>query len=166
MADRKSLTAERLRAALSYDPDTGIFTNRVKRSISAPAGAIAGRRDPGRYTDIGFDGVLYKGARLAFLYQTGEWPAGVVDHIDHDISNDRWSNLRDVSRHVNQQNQVVAPCSNTHGWMGVTKKKNGRWGAQISISGKKIDLGRFGTPESAHEAYLAAKRELHPGNTL
>lgn len=33
-------------------------------------------------------------------------------------------------------------------------------------TGKQRHVGLFGTAEAAHAAYLAAKRELHPGNTL
>lgn len=45
--------------------------------------------------------------------------------------------------------------------VGVTKQKcNGRFIAQIGISGKNKYLGTFSTPELAHEAYQAALRSV------
>ena len=38
--------------------------------------------------------------------------------------------------------------------------------ATISVGGRQSYLGTFATPEEAHAAYLAEKREKHQGCTL
>ena len=45
------------------------------------------------------------------------------------------------------------------GYRGVTAH-NGRWQAQVSVHGHRLTVGTYDTPEAAHDAYLAAKREL------
>jgi hypothetical protein len=54
--------------------------------------------------------------------------------------------------------------------LGVTfcKKKLGTkpFRAYITINGKRNWLGYFPTAQEGHEAYLKAKQELHPFNTL
>ncbi len=42
------------------------------------------------------------------------------------------------------------------GLKGVTRRYNGVWVAQIAVNKKKITVGRFATPELAHQAYQRA----------
>jgi hypothetical protein len=42
----------------------------------------------------------------------------------------------------------------------------GRWRSDIKLNGKKTYLGVFDTKELAHEAYIKAKREMHPFCTI
>jgi hypothetical protein len=74
---------------------------------------------------------------------------------------------------VNQQNQKGPRKDNKTGFLGVcmlssAPKKNPhlRYKAQIKYGGSIHVLGLFATAEEAGFAYLAAKREHHPGNTL
>ena len=50
--------------------------------------------------------------------------------------------------------------SNKSGFAGV-RRENSRWLAEIKVNYTPIRLGLFDTPEAAHEAYVAAKRERH-----
>ena len=65
---RRSITAERLKQVLSYDPDTGIFRWLVggRRRIK---GAVAGTVRYG-YRRIMVDGSKYSAHRLAWLFPT------------------------------------------------------------------------------------------------
>jgi hypothetical protein len=54
---------------------------------------------------------------------------------------------------------------NKVGLLGVSAAGN-RWRATIVVNGKQKHLGCFATPEEAHTAYLAAKREWHRGCTV
>lgn len=160
-----SLTAARLRELLHYDPDTGVFTNRIKRSRKTVPGAVAGCLTVGRIA-IRLDGVLHLAHRLAWLYMTGEWPKMEVDHRDGDASNNRWASLRDVPHQVNIQNQRRPRADNGTGFLGVSRRGD-KFLAQIADKdGGRPRIGEFATPEEAHAAYLEAKRRLHAGCTI
>lgn len=150
---------------LSYNPNTGDFHWKVDRARKARAGDLAGTHDSKGHRQIGVCGKYYLAHRLAWLAFYGEMPAGEVDHLNGVRDDNRISNLRDVSRSVNCQNEQRARRNNGCGFLGVTEKKYA-FLAQIHANGKKIHLGSFRTAEAAHEAYLIAKRQLHPGNTL
>lgn len=159
------VTQERLKEVLSYDPDTGLF--RWKKSLSnrGPVGAIAGRVTQRGCIVIGIDTRPYKAHRLAFLYINGDWPVNKVDHRDGDPTNNAWENLRDVTQKVNSENARKPRSNNKSGLMGVRTGKN-KFYAHITCSGVNNYLGGYDTAQEAHEAYLAAKRKLHEGNTL
>lgn len=161
---KTDLTAQRLRELLHYDPDTGVFRWRNPRG-KAGNKPSAGSRDSGGYVKIGIAGHDYRAHRLAWLYVRGVWPDGQVDHKDGDPGNNAIGNLRDVPQAVNQQNQRSAHFDSKHGLMGVTQRKTG-WIARINIEGVHHYLGVFPTQESAHAAYLAAKRARHSGCTI
>lgn len=115
------------------------------------------------YRIIGLLGTQWKEHRLAFLYMTGTWPKGEIDHINHDRSDNRWSNLRDVDPTTNKQNQKQEKVKGTSSYKGVYWcSYKGKWRAQIKANKKCMSLGFFDNPESARTAYLNAKRVLHP----
>lgn len=166
---KQILTQARLKELLHYDPDTGIFTWKVARAgrwVKVP-GAIAGTKMARGYTAISVDGWRESCHRLAFLYMNGQLPSGDVDHINRNRTDNRWANLRDVSRSVNMQNRVKANKNSTSGFLGVSWSKTAKkFEACIKIDGKKKYLGLFEGAEEAHQAYLKAKRKYHEGNTL
>jgi len=157
---RKLVTVERLKELLNYDPGTGLFTwlATSKRGGHAKAGAVAGCLSHG-YPVIRIDGQLYGAHRLAILYMTGKWPANEVDHRNMDRADNRWANLREVTRSENMRNRRRRP-DNATGFKGV--QRNGRnFQAVIEINGKRICRGTFTTAAAAHEAYGNAALELH-----
>jgi hypothetical protein len=160
------LTADRLREVLSYDADTGVFAWKIAPNRRIRVGSVAGTLHPhGR--SIGIDGADYRANRLAVLFMTGEWPAGVVDHRDTDPSNDRWTNLRDVTQGVNSQNHRRAQINSKTGVLGVSPcAETGRFKAQLMTPNGPVWLGRHETTEQAQAAYIAARRQLIEGNTL
>lgn len=158
------VTAERLRELFSYDPDAGHFIRKITVSNNARKGDLAGCLTKGRVV-IRIDDKLYGAHRLAWLYMTGAWPKGEIDHIDGNPSNNAGVNLRDVSHAMNQQNIVRAKKGNLSKFLGVTKVGN-RWKSRIRVGNEQKHLGYFDTPEAAHEAYLGAKRRLHAGCTI
>lgn len=162
----KPLTQDRLKSLLVYDPQTGVFTRLVNASSNAQAGRQEFNRSRG-YLWANVDGRLYPMHRLAWLYMTGSWPVGRVDHVDGDGENNRFANLRDASAAVNSQNQRRPHKTNTSGFLGVSPcKRDQSWRAQISVGNVNRFIGRFATPELAHEAYVEAKRRLHEGCTI
>ena len=162
VAARALLTADRLRALLHYEPLTGVFTRRIARGNSR-AGAVVGSIDVRGYRIIAVDKRDYRAHRLAFLYMTGKWPEGDVDHRFGVHDDNRWSEIRDVSHSVNGENQRGPRANTTSGYLGVASRANGMFTAQIRVRGTHV---YFSDPATAHEAYLAAKRRLHEGCTI
>jgi hypothetical protein len=159
-ANVADLTTERLREVLHYCPETGCWTWLVNRRAGARIGNPAGNRQPAGYLKIKIDGRLYLAHRLAFLYVTGAWPPGQVDHRDLNKSNNRWSNLRKSTSSQNSANRKTRSDS-LSGLKGVTwHTQNNKWWAKISIDGKRKSLGQYDCPAAAHFAYLVAADKL------
>jgi len=152
------LTAERLRAALHYDPATGVFEWLVSRP-NCRAGDVAGCPTRYGYVYVGLDGRKYMAHQLAWLWMTGAWPAIRLDHRDLDKANNRWTNLRQATRSQNGANTKVSRKS-ASGLKGITQdKRSGRWYAAITVNQKRRKLGGHDTAEAAHAAYVKAAAE-------
>lgn len=158
----QSLTQDRLQEVLHYDPETGIFSrleSYQKRFLNTKAGHV----HSDGYVIISIDSIDYRAHRLAWFYMTGSWPENEIDHFDHDKKNNVWTNLRDATHSENQQNKQKAHSHNKLGLRGVYfHKQKGKFRAAICINGERLHLGTFSDPQIAHEAYLAAKKNLHP----
>ena len=160
------MNADQFRARFSYDPHTGLFT-RMVASRAGPVGSVLmGTLNHG-YLRAGLvENKQFALHRLVFLWMTGDWPKADVDHIDGDRTNNRWANLRDVCRRINMENLKRARRNNrSTGLLGAYRQGSGFW-SRISVNGKDVRLGSFDSAEKAHEAYIAAKRRFHEGNTL
>lgn len=95
MAEKHStLTQERLKELLHYDPDTGVFTWLVRRG-AANAGSVAGAyRDGGRIT-IYVDNIPYSAPNLAWLYVHGSFPPKNLKTINGITGDNRIANFYD-----------------------------------------------------------------------
>ena len=150
------LTQTRLKELLHYNPETGLFTRLIATCNRVKVGDIAGCLRKDGYQLISVGDVRYLAHRLAFLYMTGEFPKDDMDHIDHIRDNNKWVNLRPVTRQENGKNQSVAK-NNTSGCTGVCwDKERSKWLPQITVSGKPTYLGRFDNKADAVAAYQAA----------
>lgn len=163
--NNSTLTAEVLRTVLHYAPDTGVFTWLVIPTSRIPAGAVAGSLGSTGHYIIALHNKQWKAHRLAWLYMTGSWPVNEIDHINGNRADNRFINLRDVTRKENTQNQRRAARSSKSGLLGATPYKN-VWRAAIGADGVWKHLGFYSTPEEAHAAYLEAKRKLHSTCTI
>ena len=162
-----TLTAERLRELVHYNPETGIFTRLCNSSKRAHKGTVAGCKSALGYIVFRVDKVLHYAHRLAVLYMTGAWPPELVDHIDMDRSNNRWANLRMAIKSENMQNVRSAQKNSRSGLLGAHwSSDHNAWRACISINGKVHRVGLHATAEEAHAAYLDLKRKHHPFGTL
>lgn len=156
-----------LRAAFSYDPETGVVTWVAPTSNRAKKGSAAGSVGKHGYLRIGFLKRDHLAHRIAWALHYGEWPSGVIDHIDGSTNNNRIANLRDVCMKMNMQNRRTATRGSLSGLLGAhLHKASGLWHAVIKKNGKVTSLGYHKTPEEAHAAYLEAKRRLHEGCTI
>ena len=151
------LTQEKLKTHLFYDPDTGDFTRIAAFSNSAKVGDTAGTVVDG-YVRIGISGIIYKAHRLVWLYMYNKWPNN-IDHINHNRSDNRLKNLRDVSHIANSRNKSIFK-SNTSKITGVHWAKRDKvWLARITINYKKISLGSFCNIFDAACARKSAERK-------
>jgi hypothetical protein len=158
--------AERLRTQFHCSAETGVFTRLVTRGTTR-AGDVAGHVNSFGYRCIQLDGREYRAHRLVWLYVNGTWPNGQLDHINGIKDDNRICNLREATTAQNQQNLRRPRSDNTSGYLGVTwDKRRGKWRAQIGTNGAIRHRGYFTTPEDAHQAYVQAKRELHPFGQL
>lgn len=157
-----NLSHDRLLEVLLYDPEIGIFVwvERPSSRCRVKVGDIAGcRRND--HLCIGLDGYSHPAHRLAWFYMTKEWPKDEVDHEDLDGFNNRWKNLRPATHQQNMRNRK---CFSPVGFKGVTVVPNRHespYQAQITIDGKNHFIGRYNTPELAHEAYQEKAKQIY-----
>jgi len=151
-----TLTVDRLKELLHYEPTTGLFTVIRRRRNQLQIGDTVGHKVQRGYVSIHIDGRGYLAHRLAWLYMTGKWPIAEIDHANCDTSDNRIANLREASRSQNVRNSRLR-CNNHSGYKGVRlHKKTGLWQARITLKGHDQSLGYFRRPEDAHEAYCKA----------
>lgn len=140
----KQITQERLQELYSYEASTGVFkSNRTGK----PASSLHNG-----YIRITIDYKDYYAHRLTYLYMTGSLPLGIVDHVNHDKSDNRWSNLRVVNHQENCKNTSLYS-SNKSGTTGVYwHDRDKMWTACIYVNGIKKHLGCFECKQDAISA--------------
>lgn len=107
---------------------------------------------------IRINGRNYSRGRLIWFFVTGEWPIE-IDHEDTDRLNDRWGNLRNATRMLNEANK--GPYRNNKSGVKGIRFQRGRWLAAIQVDWKRVHLGTFETKEDAAAAYQAAAATAH-----
>ena len=108
------------------------------------------------YLQIKIDKKIYRVNRImgfCFLGLDLDDPLLTVDHINHNITDNRVSELRIATR---QQQNFNFKKPKGYSWHKNSKK----WQSRIGIDSKDIYLGYFAKEEDARAAYLAAK-EIH-----
>lgn len=158
-------TIAKLAKVLSYDAQTGRITRTVKTGQNVVVGAEAGYECNG-YRRIRACGRTWASHHIAWLLFYGRPANGLIDHINGNPLDNRISNLREASPSLNTQNLKRARRDNRLGLLGVRATGPKKFEARIMVNQRAFHLGTFETAELAHQAYLAAKRELHPGGTI
>jgi phage anti-repressor protein len=156
------LSAERLRELLHYEPETGVFTWRVPRTMHTYPGDVAGWPDPKGYCLISVESQAYRAHRLAWLYMCGSWPPDQIDHRNHVKSDNRWDNLRLATNAENAQNRRRARSDSRSGVLGVCwDKRRNMWAAYLWARDKRV-YSFHDTLESAVTARAEAVAKYHP----
>lgn len=138
---------ENIKSQLSYDPETGLFrwlVNKNSYGGVVSVGQIAGTNKDG-YIQIVCNQRKYRAHRLAWYYMKNEFPPKgfEIDHINSIRSDNRWSNLRLVTRSQNNMNMRES-VANKSGAKGVSfRKDTKKWHARICVNRKVILLGNF-----------------------
>ena len=143
---------EKCLKSFNYDPNTGVLTSRRKGYEGRRSGGPSARG----YRGVWFNNKSRQEHNLIWFYMTGEWPttySNEVDHINNIRDDNRWSNLRLVTRQENNWNCGVSKNS-TSGIVGVSPHRN-KWRAYVGNGYKQIHLGVFKTKEEAIAARSA-----------
>lgn len=143
------LTQGKLKEVLDYDPDTGVFMWKVKRSNFCNIDRAAGSTRQDGYKTVFLYGKAYKAHRLAWFYVYGYFPETCIDHINGDNGDNRIENLREVGLSCNSQNSNIQK-NNKTGFIGVHWcKKAKKYYSTIRVGGKLNHLGTFSHPLEA-----------------
>lgn len=175
MAD---LTQARALEYYNYDASTGtfFFKERPRHEFSRQethtkhlkrVGMPAGSPNNDGYVKIIIDGEYYSAHRVAWLIKTGEivqYPEFEIDHVNGNRADNRFANLRKVTKSENQRNSSKR-VNNTSGVHGVNwKPRNGgpagSWVARIWNGPRHVYLGAFKEKSHAEIARKAAERVL------
>lgn len=151
MARKMNFTADELRTMVTYNPETGEFTDK----LGAPLGILSASG----YVFIKLGGRMLQATRVAWLYMTGNDPVGLIDHEDFDTQNNKWSNLRELSVQESLRYRRIFAGQAVR-MKGVRIAPKGyRYQARISYGGKQHSLGHFLTADEAGHAYNKAAIE-------
>ena len=177
------MNPEWLRSILIYNPTTGDLVWKLRNADSFPgkpsyrsavagrwnkhrAGMVAGHIGKTGYRVLCIEKRTCQAHRIAWAVHFGVWPTHQIDHINHDRSDNRLSNLREVTASENSRNRSL-PRNNKSGLIGVHfHKPSGLWHARIFHGGQRHHLGAFDSPESAGLARRAESERLgyHPNH--
>lgn len=148
---------DELRRLFFYNFRTGKLTS---RSTGKPI-----TKSNGKYLQVRAFGKTFVAQKVVWFLVKGEWPEFEIDHRDGIKSNNRFGNLRPASRGQNMQNLKRARRGSASGHLGVYMHR-GRFRAEICVNGVRTYLGVHDTAKAAHNAYIDAKRRMHPYGTL
>jgi hypothetical protein len=133
-----------------------MFQWRVRQGTRGAIGEVAGTIKADGYCQIRIDNQSYYASRLAWLYVTGQWPRGKLDHKNNRRADNRFDNLRQATDNENARNRVVSDRKKSGLPKGVTYFR-GLYRATI----QQVFLGYFPTVERAAAEYAMAAKKLH-----
>jgi len=113
-----------LRKRFQYNPETG--------EMRGPSGRVLKAKHNKGYlivTIVSAPRVITLQHRMAFALTVGRWPH-MIDHINRDKSDNRWSNLREVTASENQWNRAA-----THIRAGTHSTGRRVWYTQMRLHG-------------------------------
>ena len=113
------------------------------------------------YRLTGVNGKKYLEHRLIYEMMIGSLRQDAsIDHIDHDRSNNRITNLRQCSHAENSANQPGRRDGSTPKHVYFSKNEN-KWKVQIRAGGEVHFFGTFASMEEAARVAEAARSRLH-----
>jgi hypothetical protein len=111
------------------------------------------------YLGMMFNRKSYLVHRIIFGIVYGYFPE-VVDHINHNRSDNRIENLREADYNKNIHNSRKSK-SNSTGIKGVRRTYNGRYECRVAFQGVTHQVGTFSTLEEAEKQVREYRQKLH-----
>ena len=169
---KKTLCIDYLKECIEYDPETGLmfWKNRPEHHFKTHRGYVQtnarqtkkpafNSKHSAGYLHGALDGKKFFAHRIAWALHYGSFPLQEIDHINHDRTDNRISNLRDASRFSNGKN-LSKKSSNKTGIIGVhILNKTKKFIAQIRVNNKSIHLGTFTNLQDAALARKIAEKQ-------
>lgn len=150
------LTQEKLKELFTYDSNTGIFTWNVDRGRNKVKGKEITTKSNHGYIQTSYNNNKIRMHRMAWIYVYGNIPYGYeIDHINHDRSDNRISNLRAVEQAENKRNCSLSS-NNKSGFNGVFFDSSRN--LYLVTVGKKF-IGRYKTLDEAVEKRKEAENK-------
>lgn len=166
MAQKALPSPEVLRQLLRYEPESGKLFYRFRSRDLFPNDRfgqsayitwnrenadreITARHCSG-YTKVVIYGVALMAHRVGWAMHFGWWPLS-IDHINGDRTDNRISNLREVTQAENNRNTCIKS-NNKSGVTGVVLFRGKTWQAFINHDYKRIHLGSFRDFDAAVKA--------------
>lgn len=168
---KPTLSQEYVQSLFEYDAATGMLRWKLRQQsdfATKRAWSIINTRNGGKtvatqsrgYYVVGIKNRRYRVHRIIWLMFKGEMPAGEIDHINGNPSDNRIENLRLVSPLENRRN-MKTPKNNTSGEIGVSfRRQRNTWRAYIMVNNQQLTLGHFPTKLEATAARSAGERLL------
>lgn len=171
------MNKEYLNQCLDYDSEAGSFTWKKRprehfntdrgyntftsQKVGKLTGCISITKDGLAYVKIAINKKLYLAHRLAWIIKNGEIPKGYeIDHLDHDGTNNKISNLRIVTSSQNKMNRTMVSTNKT-GCMGVYfNKRIKKWVAEITSGNQHTTIGYYLDKDKAILARKKAEVEF------
>jgi len=148
-------TAEEVRKRWAYDPETGVFIRKISYSNRNKVGSIAGSLCGNGYLYIGIGKERYTAQHIAWLHYYGEWPDGVVDHINLNTVDNRIINLRLTDKGGNADNNKAKLRED----YGVFWHVSGKWRVQLYINKKSEYFGLYADKDEAIKVAQQKRKE-------
>ena len=153
------ITQDLLRELFHYVPETGqVFRKTTNARGPGKKGDTVGSLTENGYLRTSINRKRHQLHRIIWCWVTGEWPEKgmVIDHINGNRADNRWSNLRLCTARQNAFNRKT-PRSSKTGFTGVHKdRRTGRF--FVKISGKYV--GTYDTLNQALAARLQFERKI------
>lgn len=135
-----------VRELFDYFPETGKLVWKTPRSNRVYKGMEAGSICGNGYLYVGIGRERYTVQHLAWLHYYEEWPAGVLDHINMNTTDNRIVNLRITDKKGNANNNR-AKLQKDYGVY--YHSSTGKWRVQLYKEGKHYYYGIFSSREDA-----------------
>lgn len=143
---------------ISYNENSGVFTATADR-CKIKAGDVLGSKTLNGYLSLCFDRKVYLCHRLAFLFKTGSLPDRDVDHINGCRSDNRWANLRLVTRQQNMFNRFGNISKELP--RNIYLHTSGKFRVKMKIDGKTRHFGYYSSLEEASKKANEIRKEYH-----